>query len=413
VNRQRVKLLEDRLVMESKNKVLILAPHYKSFIKELVEATSSYVGSINILIHHNYLTEIFTYFPAALYLHHVRRYTKANLLDLKGKPRNIDVYLVSLLYFVTDGKNKSLGDKITKKAEKFIQERGLRFDLIHAHFTYPCGYTGVNLGEKFGVPVIITAHGYDVYDLPFRDKEWEEKIKWTLNKADHIITVSQSNKKILVEKLGVSENKLSIIPNGFNPKLFHSITNKTSVKQKLGLSIDKKIILNVADLYPVKGQRYLIEAMKEIIKYRKDILCIIIGDGVLRKNLKTQVRKLGLENYVQLAGSKPHDEIPLWMNAADLFVLPSLSEGNPTVMFEALGCGKPFVGTKVGGVPEVIASEDYGLLCEPANAEDLAEKILTALEKQWNTEKIRRYAEQFTWENIAKRVIEIYNDLLA
>ena len=76
------------------------------------------------------------------------------------------------------------------------------------------------------------------------------------------------------------------------------------------------------------------------------------------------------------------------MNACDLFVLPSLNEGNPTVMFEALGCGKPFVGTKVGGVPEVIASDDYGLLVEPADPEDLAEKILVALDREWDREAI-------------------------
>lgn len=84
------------------------------------------------------------------------------------------------------------------------------------------------------------------------------------------------------------------------------------------------------------------------------------------------------------------------MNACDLFVLPSLSEGNPTVMFECLGCGKPFIGTKVGGIPEIIVSDDYGLLCEPANSEDLAEKILIALDKEWDEEKIRNYAKQFT-----------------
>lgn len=76
------------------------------------------------------------------------------------------------------------------------------------------------------------------------------------------------------------------------------------------------------------------------------------------------------------------------MNACDVFILPSLSEGNPTVMFECLGCGKPFVGTKVGGIPEIINSEDYSLLCEPANPKELAEKILIALDKGWDNEKI-------------------------
>ena len=100
------------------------------------------------------------------------------------------------------------------------------------------------------------------------------------------------------------------------------------------------------------------------------------------------------------------------MNACDLFVLPSLSEGNPTVMFEALGCGKPFVGTKVGGVPEVIASDDYGLLVEPADSEDLVEKILVALDREWDREKILTYAERYTWENVAKEIMGVYTQIL-
>jgi len=78
----------------------------------------------------------------------------------------------------------------------------------------------------------------------------------------------------------------------------------------------------------------------------------------------------------------------LWINAADIFVLPSLGEGNPTIMFECLGCGKPFVGTTVGGVPEVITSDDYGLLVEPADPKDLARKILMALGREWDREAI-------------------------
>ena len=77
-------------------------------------------------------------------------------------------------------------------------------------------------------------------------------------------------------------------------------------------------------------------------------------------------------------------------------------------MFEVLGCGKPFVGTKVGVVPEIIKSEDYGLLVEPADPKELAEKILIALDKEWDSEKIREYAERFKLENKTKEILEVY-----
>ena len=92
--------------------------------------------------------------------------------------------------------------------------------------------------------------------------------------------------------------------------------------------------------------------------------------------------------------------------------LPSLNEGNPTVMFEALGCGKPFVGTRVGGVPEIITSDKYGLMVDPANPEDLAEKILVALDRKWDKNAISRYAQRFTWENIAKEIMDVYGRVM-
>jgi glycosyltransferase involved in cell wall biosynthesis len=302
---------------------------------------------------------------------------------------------------------KRLGDNFFRAVLKVINREGLEFDLVHAHFTWPSGYAGAKLKERFGVPLVITAHGYDVYDVPFRCKSWFDKIKFALDSADHIITVSKSNFQVLTEKLDVSIGKLSVISNGFDSKLFRPM-DKFEARLKLGIPQDKKVLLNVANLVPVKGQKYLIESMKKIARVEDNVVLYIIGNGPLRKELETQIRRLNLEGTVRIVGARPHSEIPPWMNAADLFVLPSLSEGNPTVMFEALGVGLPFVGTTVGGVPEIITSEDYGLLCPPKDPECLAEKILIALEKDWDREKIRKYAEKFAWENITKQILNVY-----
>jgi glycosyltransferase involved in cell wall biosynthesis len=117
-----------------------------------------------------------------------------------------------------------------------------------------------------------------------------------------------------------------------------------------------------------------------------------------------------LKDYIELVGGKPHDEIPIWMNACDLFVLPSLRESFGVVQIEAMACGKPVVATYNGGSEEIITSEDYGFLCEPANPKALAEKILTALDKEWDREKILEYAERFTWDNIVKEKLNIRKD---
>ena len=99
------------------------------------------------------------------------------------------------------------------------------------------------------------------------------------------------------------------------------------------------------------------------------------------------------------------------MNACDIFVLPSLSESFGIVQVEALACGKPVVATRNGGSEEIIISEEYGYLVETRNAMQLAEKIIQALDKNWNEKVIREYASNFTWEKISKEIVSIYDDL--
>ena len=286
-----------------------------------------------------------------------------------------------------------------------IERENLHFDLIHAHFTWPSGAVAVALKQKYSIPVVITEHTSSTFTkaIETQDKIFTD----TWSKADKIIRVKQGDVSAF-SRVNIPLQNVIPIPNGYDSKKFHP-TDTQRCRETLHLPLDKKLILNVGNLYgEVKGHKYLIEAISHVVTKRKDILCLIIGAGKLRTALERQIRSLGLEDYVVLAGGKPHDEIPLWMNACDLFVLPSLNEGNPTVMFEALGCGKPFVGTKVGGVPEVIASDDYGLLVEPADPEGLAEKILVALDREWDREAILAYAERFTWENIAKEIVGVY-----
>jgi len=390
-------------------KLLVIAPSYNYFIKSIVEAQSKYVDKIDVLVHHNNLAEISNYIFFVRYFDHIRRYTKKNLIDEKDRPENVKVHLISTLYFIPDGSNKRLGDRLAKKFDEYIMRNRLEFDLIHAHFTWPAGYVGSKLKEKHDVPLIVTAHGFDIYDLPFRDNEWRKKIRYVLNAADYVVTVSDRNLKC-IKKLNI-KTPVKVLPNGFRRDLFYPKDYNES-KKTLNLPLDKKIILTVGNLAEVKGHRYLIEAMQEVVKRRKDVMCIIVGGGKLETQLKNQIEKLDLNDNVELVGPKPHDEISIWMNACDIFVLPSLNEGNPTVMFECLGCVTPFIATKVGGIPEIITSEDYGILCEPGNAKELSQKILIAFEKEWKREKIRKYAERFTWDKITNEIIKIYEEML-
>ncbi|USS41054.1 glycosyltransferase [Thermococcus aggregans] len=385
-------------------RILTIAPFYRFFIKDFTEALSKHVDKIDVLVHHNYLSELAPYMPFS-YFRHVEKFSRKNLVDLTGLPPNVRVHVVSTVYFTPDGRNTKLGDKLAKLFDRYIKRHKIEFDLIHAHFTWPSGYAGVKVAREYGVPSVITIHENRDWFLK-EYKSRNEKIYWAWRNADALIRVN----KVDIPLLREFNRNVFHVPNGFNPRRLPFV-DKGMARNHLGIPKDTKVLFGLGNLIERKGFHYLIDAMSLVAKERRDVVCFIGGSGPLRNTLQNQINKLGLQEHVKLLGFVPDDQLALWMNAADLFVLPSLSEGNPTVMFEALGVGLPFVGTAVGGVPEIITSEDYGLLCPPADPECLAEKILIALEKEWDREKIRKYAEQFTWENIARQIIRVCSEV--
>lgn len=318
---------------------------------------------------------------------------------------NVEVYYPRCIYIPIFWLSKIVIDNRLQTVERCIEEHHLNFDLIHAHFTWPSGYIGVKLKEKYGKPVITTIHeNGDWFDQEVGMDHSLINIAWS--GADALIRVNWKDVPVLKRY----NEQVYSIPNGFSPA-FHPI-DAAIARERLGLLEDVKIGFTLGNLIKRKGFNYLIDAMERVCSQRDDVLCFIGGAGPEKGDLQRQIDRLDLGEKVKLLGSVPGDQLTLWMNACDLFVLSSLNEGNPTVMFEALGCGKPFIGTSVGGVPEIITSDKYGLLVEPANPDDLAEKILVALDREWDREAILGYAEHFTWENIAKEILGVYEQVL-
>lgn len=286
-----------------------------------------------------------------------------------------------------------------------IKRNNLQFDLIHAHFTWPSGAVAVKLKKKFQVPVIITEHTHETL---YNELKKENKLyikSW--KQCDAIIRVNKKDIPLIVNRGRVPIQKVFHIENGFDPLKFKFV-QKDNARRKLGLKNDLKIIFNFGRLSEEKGQKYLIDAVNKVIKTKKNILCIIGGRGPLKNKLQNQINELKLQNHIMLIGFIPDELLTYWIHACDIFVLPSLGEGNPTVMFECLGCGRPFIGTKVGGVTEVIVSDNYGLIVDPGNTESLVQAIEASLDTEWNSQLIEQYAEQFTWENIAKKILSVY-----
>lgn len=143
---------------------------------------------------------------------------------------------------------------------------------------------------------------------------------------------------------------------------------------------------------------------------------MLVGGGQERQALQELVKELDLEERVTFVGKVSNGEVPKYMVASDVFVLPSLSEGFPLVTLEAMASGLPIVATKVGGLPEIVKDGDNGFLIEPKNPEQIAEKVLSLLVDEELREKISRNnqekAKHYSWENIVERLEEVYRNHL-
>jgi glycosyltransferase involved in cell wall biosynthesis len=289
------------------------------------------------------------------------------------------------------------------------------YDIIHVQasggiFSFISAITGCFASKICNKKLIITFH----YSREEFYKRYAFLLNFVVKNSDIFIVVSKRNQKLLSKYIKKEYlPKIIVISNGYDVTLFKP-TSKEDARKKLDIPRNSKVIVNIANLFEHKGHRYLIEAIK-ILKNSfksKKIVCYIIGSGPSYGTLKKLINKYSLETNIKLVGWVPSEQLPLYINAADIFAFPSLLGGESfgIVQIEAMGCGTPVVAAKNGASEEIITSEDYGLLCEPANSKDLAEKILIALDKKWDHERILRYAERFRWENIAEDTINVYKE---
>ncbi len=304
------------------------------------------------------------------------------------------------------GLNMFLGSLQTVKAI----HRTFPFDLIDAHYIYPDGFAAILLGEFFRKPVILSARGSDINIYP-EFKIIRNIMKYSLQRSSAIISVSSSLRDIMVNKLESSVGKIFVIPNGIEPNIFY-YADKTDAKKKLGLSDRKKMVVSVGSLLELKGHHILADAISLLKKEDKlDFHTCIIGEGDYREVLETKIRHLGLEGDITLMGQIPNARLADWYNAADIFFLGSSREGWPNVVSEALACGTPVVATNVNGIPEIIISEDYGLLVE-RNTEDFARGIREALPRKWDYENICRYGQGRTWKIVGNEVCSVFTEAI-
>ena len=283
------------------------------------------------------------------------------------------------------------------------------FDCIDAHYVYPDGLAGVLLGKTFKKPVVITVRGSDVNVFQHFSliRRW---LRYALQQADAVIVVSQALRKAVMD-LGVLPQRIHVVPNGVDGNKFVPMSRKES-REKLGLPLDEKIFLSVGNLTENKGMDLLVRAfhaMRDRMQFSRSRL-LIIGEGPQQARLIKLIDSLSLKNDVSLVGKVPHSELFLWYASADVFCLMSQREGWPNVLLEAMACGIPVLATRAGGIPEIVRSNELGMLVD-REVKAIAEGMRTAFQTHWNSQVIRTYAESHSWREVSIRLKDIFDSV--
>ena len=284
-------------------------------------------------------------------------------------------------------------------------------DVIHAHYAYPDGLAAVHYGQGVDRPVVITVHGHDMKDLSL-NPQWRPLVAEALGRAAAVIAVSGELAR-LVEELGVSRDRIKQIPNGVDCTLFKLRPNKQP-----GQGGWK--ILYVGRYDPAKGIGVLLDAAARLCAAGHDIQVTLVGGSASTgrgESFRRQASELKLQDRVRFLDEVPSAELPRHMGEADLFVLPSFSEGLPLVLVEALASGLPVVVTPCGGPEEVVREdESVGRLAQVGDPVDLERQIahVIAHYDDYDRQAIRQFArERYDYRTIASSIKDVYDEVVA
>lgn len=244
-----------------------------------------------------------------------------------------------------------------------FRRRGV--DVVHSH-EFTMAFYGAAAARLSRLPHVITMHGGTGFAERWRRRA---ALRWAFRRSDAAVTVSRSSRTSLAEALGISEAALDVVPNG----IAFAAGDRTAARARLGLEEDETLILAVGNLYPVKGHAVLLRALAAMNGAAGRWRVAVAGRGAEEEGLRSYAEGAGIASRVELLGYRA--DVPELLAAADVYVMPSLSEGLPLALVEAMFAGKPVIASRVGGIPEVVEHGETGLLVPPRDPDALAEAL--------------------------------------
>jgi glycosyltransferase involved in cell wall biosynthesis len=311
--------------------------------------------------------------------------------------RNYDVYLVSYLskqrYSEVPKMIRDIKElKIIHRKFNFTMKYKLFFpfmildlrnlikrikpDILHTGYVLNDGFLGALSGFH---PVLLMPYGSDILIEPERSLLRRMIIKYAIKKADMITCDCETVKNKIIQMTGFEEDKIVIFPWGVELDKFYPDSEKSvRIREKLDW-LDNKILIMNRSFKPVYGIQYFIKALPEILSQEPATRVILIGSGILEKQIRSLVTEMKLDGFIKFIGSVPIEEMPHYLNAADVYVSTSLSDGTSLSLLEAMACGLPVVVTEIPANKEWVINGQNGFLVPPKNPGEVSKSVLTLL----------------------------------
>lgn len=309
---------------------------------------------------------------------------------------------------------KALGEAITTH----------RSEILQTHLLRSLDFLVLSLRWKTGVrKVFWTIHNYN---FTLR-REHLARYKWLLGPkrlayrllyrlgaywVDGFIAVSDEVRTSILENIGPVDNKITTIANGVDVPRYQQPVDKRAIRRQLGLAGDARLLIMVGTFKEQKGHCYLVQSASSLLPNFPELHILLVGDGELRDRLELQVEALGLSERIHFLGNR--SDVPELLAASDCFVLPSLWEGLPMALIEAMACGLPIVATEVSGSKQVMVSGETGLLVPPGDALQLTEALTRLLSdpaqaREMGTAARRRVETEFSARKQADEHVALFN----
>lgn len=287
---------------------------------------------------------------------------------------------------------------------EIVKNEGI--DIIHAH-TRVSQVAACIASKLTGVPYVTTCHGY------FKKRARGILDTW----GRRVIAISAAVRDHLINDLDVEASRVSLIYSGVDHTRFlrdYSPAEIAAIKKMHGIS-DGPVIGTIGRLSVIKGQKFLVAAMKDVIAKKPDAQCIILGNGEEEEPLKELARSLEIEDAVKFIDSCP--DTHRYLSIMDVFVFPSLSEGLGIALLEALAAGKASVASRVGGIEDIITDGVNGILVDAANPFEIARAVVRLLDDKVLCKKMGEagralVSSKFILDSMADKVSKLYEEVV-